>query len=179
MAPNWVIMCMGNGLLLWHFAKKNTGYAVLSALVIMTLTASGALTIARIFTYTDHPWTLGNQRDIMTAQTVKKYTELGDLLVQSTDASNPIFVFSGRRSLLAYEGWLWSNGWTGQYEQRSRDLRLLYRGGDTANTIIERYKIDGIVVGPREKNLAPNTAWLEGNLHKIQLSSDTALYLVR
>ena len=69
-------------------------------------------------------------------------------------------MLSGRRSLLGYPGHIWSQGL--DPGTRQADIGRIYAGEPDAVTLLGRYGIDFIVVGPQERReLRVNEAFLE------------------
>lgn len=64
--------------------------------------------------------------------------------------NHPIPVLAGRRVLMSYPGWLWSQGM--DYTQRAADLRTILALAPEAPELLESYGIDYVVVGPNERD---------------------------
>jgi len=80
------------------------------------------------------------------------------LVLHAPTFNTPVFL-TGRRSLLGYPGWIWSRGL--EAGQREADIKQIYAGGRDATSLIERYRVDYLVVGPTERAaMAINDAFL-------------------
>jgi uncharacterized membrane protein len=58
-------------------------------------------------------------------------------------------MLAGRRVLMGYPGWLWSQGI--DYHPRERDLRAILRLEPEAPALLRRYGVGYVVIGPREQ----------------------------
>jgi hypothetical protein len=63
-------------------------------------------------------------------------------------------VLAGRRLLLGYTGHIWSQGLDAG--SRERDLQRFFSGAASAAELQERYGIDYVLIGPRERAAAPS-----------------------
>jgi hypothetical protein len=63
--------------------------------------------------------------------------------------NHPIPVLTGRRVLLSYPGWHWSQGI--DHAQRERDLRSILTLAPEAERLFTEYGIDYVVIGPHER----------------------------
>jgi hypothetical protein len=69
--------------------------------------------------------------------------------------NHPIPVLTGRRVLMSYPAWHWSQGI--DYARRERDLRSMFALTTEARGLFEQYGVDYVAIGPREREeLAAN-----------------------
>src|SRR5215472_11520123 len=61
--------------------------------------------------------------------------------------NSPVFL-TGRRSLLGYPGWMWSRGL--DYSERQADIQRIYAGAADAETLLRRYNVQYVLIGPAE-----------------------------
>ncbi len=101
------------------------------------------------------------------------------MLLSEPEASHPIFMYSGRPSFVAYDGWLWSQGWKGKYEQRMIDKKIIYEGTDASRGLIDKNKIDYVVIGPPELRAGANKQWFDNNYTPVLSLPSYTLYDVR
>ena len=57
---------------------------------------------------------------------------------------------SGRRSLMRYSGHLASYGI--DYEEREQDVKTIYGGSALADSLLQKYNIEYVFIGPDERN---------------------------
>ena len=58
-------------------------------------------------------------------------------------------MLSGRKVVMSYPGWLWSQGY--DYSERERDLREIYALAPRAPELLTKYGVAYLVVGPWER----------------------------
>jgi uncharacterized membrane protein len=63
--------------------------------------------------------------------------------------NHPVPMLAGRRVVMSYPGWLWSQGM--DYAQRERDLRAMFALGPRTPELFEVYGVDYVVIGPEER----------------------------
>ncbi len=51
---------------------------------------------------------------------------------------------------MGYPGWVWSHGW-GDYSEREKIAKAIYEGESKASKYLADYKINIVVVGPKER----------------------------
>ena len=111
--------------------------------------AAGALDVASIlFRPTNHQ--VFDRGGIQFAEAMKRQTAPGVLVMHAPVHNHPVFL-TGRRSLMGYPGHIWTHGL--DYVQRETEIKRVYAGTLDADSIIRRYGIDYVVVGPHELNI--------------------------
>jgi len=89
---------------------------------------------------------------------------------------NATVFLTGRQPLLGYTGHVFSRGLP--YADREADIALIYAGDPSADTLLERYDIDYIVVSPIERShLIVNDAYFE-RFARIAEAGEYVLYEV-
>jgi hypothetical protein len=63
--------------------------------------------------------------------------------------NHPVTLLTGRRVLLGFPGWMWSQGL--DYGDRERALRAMFALGPEAPRLFQRYGVDYVVIGPEER----------------------------
>jgi len=130
----------------------------LVALVVVSLTLSGVLETANTLLGRDRHRLLSAE-EIDLARRVRAETDPASLFVVGLQHNHPVPVLSGRRVLMGYPGWLWSQGI--DYASREREIRAIFALGPDSEALIERHGVDYVVVGPveRERFGADPAAW--------------------
>lgn len=93
------------------------------------------------------------------AQRVRESTNPHALVVTGLRHNHPVSVLAGRRVLMGYPGWLWSQGI--DFSLRERDVRSILKLGPEAPALLDRYRVAYVVIGPdeRERMGADPEAW--------------------
>jgi hypothetical protein len=110
----------------------------------------------------------GKQRNLLLtteeidfARRVRESTDPHALFVTGLKHNHPVSVLAGRRVLMGYTGWLWSQGI--DFSVRERDVRSIMKLAPDADALLARYGVAYVVIGPDEReNLAADPdAWRE------------------
>ena len=72
-----------------------------------------------------------------------------DIILMSPDSNHPA-LWSGRQTIMGYDGWIWSHGW-GDFNLRKADTQSIYEGKPEAKELIRRYHIGAVIVTDKEK----------------------------
>ncbi len=149
-------------LVYWYFASsivvayflydqllsENTFKKILATFIIAVTIFSGSLDIFRTFTKTSN-YQIFSTNDLRVADSVKNLTQKDSLFVTASNHNHPIPALTGRSTLVGFHGWLWSHGLP--YESKAQDVKQIYLGGKESETIISKYKIDYVTIGPNER----------------------------
>ena len=81
------------------------------------------------------------------ANYIQEHTPPQAVVLHVPTYSTPVFL-TGRRSLLGYEGWMWSRGL--RYPERAADIESIYSGSADAERLLKQYHIGYVLLGPGE-----------------------------
>lgn len=87
--------------------------------------------------------------EVELARQVRAMTPPDALFAIGLQYNHPIPMLSGRRVMMSYPGWLWTQGM--DYADQERDLRAIYALDPAAADLLAKYGVDYIVVGPGEQ----------------------------
>jgi uncharacterized membrane protein len=108
----------------------------------------------------------GKQRNVLLtteeiefARRVRESTDPHALFVTGFKHNHPVSVLAGRRVLMGYTGWLWSQGI--DFTVREREVRSIMKLAPDAEALLARYGVAYVAVGPdeREHLAADPDAW--------------------
>jgi hypothetical protein len=137
--------------LLEHLAQLRPAAVVrpVLALIVLSMVMSGVLENVQ--------QARGRQRNLLLtseevelARRLRASTPAHALFAVGLQHNHPVPVLTGRRVLMGFRGWLWSQGI--DYAARERDLRAIMTLGASAQELIAAHRVDYVVVGPGEKN---------------------------
>ena len=124
-----------------------------AALRLLMMTAFVSIVLAGVLVNANH--LLGRETqflltadELKLAQTVRRVTGPGSILAVGLQHNHPVPMLTGRRVLMSYTGWLWSQGIDSS--ERERDLRSMFRMEQNAGELFRRHGIDYVVIGPYE-----------------------------
>jgi hypothetical protein len=89
------------------------------------------------------------REEVGLAETVRRVTDPDAIFAAGLQHNHPIPMLSGRRVLMGFPGWMWSQGV--DTKQRELDLRAILTLSPTAKDLMARYGVDFVVIGPNEK----------------------------
>jgi hypothetical protein len=118
----------------------------LAPVVLATLLLAGALDVLRVVSEASEYQEFDAQ-GIAAAKLISAQTAPRALVLHAPTYNSPVFL-TGRRSLLGYPGWMWSRGL--DYSERSADIERIYSGAPEAETLLRKYSVDYVLVGPME-----------------------------
>ena len=118
----------------------------MAGLILLALTLSGALDVLRGLSPVEK-LRLFDAEQLSVAELIKQRVP-PHALVLSAPIHNSVLALSGRQPLMGYPGHLWSHGI--KFDERERDLKIMYRGGVEAERLFQQYGIDYVIVGPIE-----------------------------
>ncbi len=132
--------------------KKPVAFKLLAALLFLSLTFSGALSVAR---ETGLSWRMYDNADLSLAEWAKT-TPKEAVFLTSTRHNHPVSSLSGRRIVLGYPGWLWTHGI--DYGPTETDVRAMFAGDQER---MDRYGVAYAVIDAQaRKDYAVNeTFW--------------------
>jgi hypothetical protein len=128
----------------WQQQRSWWRWAAAGLLASMTL--SGGLDVLRVAEEASE-YQEFDSAGIAIAQYISQRTPPHAVVLHAPTYNTPVFL-TGRRSLVGYEGWMWSRGL--KYPRRSADIQSIYSGSADAERLLKQYHIEYVVVGPAE-----------------------------
>jgi hypothetical protein len=143
-------------LVLTKLWRERGAARVVSLILIFVLTASGALDVWRTVSR-QHNYRVFDPDAIRVAERIRATTP-PDSIFLNAPTYNSAVVLTGRLSMMRYPGHLNSHGIN--YSEREKDVKEIYRGGLAASGLLDKYKIDYVLISPEERNtLTPNESY--------------------
>jgi hypothetical protein len=136
--------------LVWLW-KKNRVLKLAAAACFVVLTLSGALDVWRVVSRQIN-YQIFDREAMKIAEQIKQTTAPNALFLNAPTYNSAV-VLSGRRSLMRYVGHLSSYGI--DYQPREDDLKRIYAGDATADILLDKYRIEYVLISPEEKNDFP------------------------
>jgi len=128
--------------------RTHAAWRVLVVLGLCTLVGSGLLENAHQGLGRDRHRLL-DAEELDLARRVRDETEPRALFVCGLQHNHPVPVLGGRRVLLSYPGWHWSQGL--EIDERERHVRAIFALGAEADALLARYGVSYVVIGPWER----------------------------
>ncbi|HEY0377741.1 MAG TPA: hypothetical protein VGC87_12520 [Pyrinomonadaceae bacterium] len=119
--------------------------------LLLSLTLAGALDVWSVASSAAE-FRIFDADGVKFAETVKGVTRPRATVLHEPTFDTPIFL-TGRRSVMGYPGHIGSHGI--DYDERWRDIKRIYAGRADAETLLSKYNVEFVVVGPNERRDAP------------------------
>ena len=170
-APLWALLIAH----LWRQPQAGTG-RLLALGLALAMTFTGLLEVMRLANVEHSRTMIANAQDVQLAREVRTSTPPRAVFLTDTTHNHPVMAFGARPIFLGFTGWMANFG----FDHRVRDahLRRMFAGGAEAEVLLQRYGIDFVVVGPGERRLGVDEAWLSEH-HALRFSNrDYRIYEV-
>ncbi|MDQ3687011.1 MAG: hypothetical protein M3430_15655, partial [Acidobacteriota bacterium] len=150
----WYVAAVPLVALLLSRLWRGRGWAlrVVTLVLIVLLTLAGGLDVWRIVSRTSNQQVF-DRDGIELAELIKQETLPRSRILHAPIYNHPAFL-SGRRSLMGYDGHLWTHGI--EYKYREADIKRIYAATESQESIaalLKSYGIEYIVVGPHERDI--------------------------
>lgn len=140
----------------WRRAAALPARALL-VLLVLSLTLSGVLVnLDEALGRDRNLWLTPEELEL--ARTLRDHTPPHAVIATGQRPNQPVTLLSGRRVIAGYAGWLWAQGLA--YGREERDLRAILAGAPGTDSLVARYGVTAVVIGPDERaNGASDSAW--------------------
>jgi len=140
--------------------------------VFILLISTGILSVYRE-SYVS--WLMFSNQDVEIAEFIKENTSKDAIFLTSDKHNHLVPCLTGRRILMGYQGWLWTHGI--EYQEREKDVKKMFEENEEAKKLFKKYKVDYIMIGPREKHdYTVDESFFNQNYLIIFQSDDTKIY---
>ena len=132
---------------LWGWRRAVWSARVAAALLFLCATTAGAVDAWRMLTVERQGNVMYTAEELKLADWARTQTPVRSVWLTGDQHNHWLTNLTGRQTVMAYRGWLWSQGY--RYEQAERDVGRMFESADAA--LLARYGIDYVVVGPQER----------------------------
>ncbi|HET9410528.1 MAG TPA: hypothetical protein VFO75_01470, partial [Candidatus Dormibacteraeota bacterium] len=137
------------GAFLASLFRRGPEAALIAAALLGLLVLSGTLDLVRASDYSVSSYQFVDTRGLQVADWVRGNTPADAVFVVADDHNSPIPTLTGRRILIGYPGWLFTYGLE-DYNQKVTDDKLILAGDPSASSLIRKYGITYVLIGPQE-----------------------------
>jgi len=138
---------------------------------------SGALDLARASDFTVSSNQFTDEGGLKVADWVRNHTSPTAVFAVADEHNSPIPTLAGRRELIGYAGWLWTYG-LADYLQKSADDKRILAGDPSALTLVRKYHVDYVMIGPQEVPRGGSRAYWEQHATLVYDDGEYAVYQV-
>jgi hypothetical protein len=130
-------------------------------IIMVLLTISGAIDI---FKYAIAPVNGSKEFSVEEIELAKRISiEIpADAVFLNAPVHNHLVFLSGRKTFMGYPGHIRSHGYKGG-QMRENDIKIILRGKPEAFQLIDKYKLDYVIVGPHERRIGVNKKYFDNN----------------
>ena len=118
--------------------------------MLLVLCLAGGLDAARNTDLTVSSIRFADNAGLDVAAWSRTHTAPHALFLAAYDHDSPISTLGARRVVLGYPGWIWTYGisdWIG----REQDVQAMLQGNPEADSLVSRYRVEYVVIGPQER----------------------------
>jgi hypothetical protein len=133
--------------LLVRWWNQSGGYRFAAIAVVFSLTCAGAIDVCRVVLNTT--WYREFDKGAIAAAAEISELSPPQATILHAPTYNSAIYLTGRRSVLGYPGWIWSHGLDAG--SREDDIRRIYAGVPEADSLLRKYHVDYVLVGPQER----------------------------
>ncbi|MBI2327303.1 hypothetical protein HYU92_03185 [Candidatus Curtissbacteria bacterium] len=135
--------------------KKGLSGKILAIALFISLTASGAIEVFRIFNTPKTQIPLWSSKDIELSNSIIKNTEAESVILTAAVHDHPVTALAGRKIIIGFPGNAWSWG-LADWSQREADVRTILKGDAIyAPYLLAKYKVNYVLISPRERYFEP------------------------
>ncbi|MEP0875536.1 hypothetical protein NDA00_06745 [Funiculus sociatus GB2-M2] len=147
-------------------------------LMAIVLTFTGSLELIRLQRIDRNQVQLASAEDIKLGAEIREKTDPLAIFLTSTNHNHPVMMWGARSILMGYPGWVFTYGFL--YQQREKDVAVMFKGGAEAEKLLKQYKISYVAIGPSElKNLQANESYYAQNYPVAIQNQNYRIYDVR
>lgn len=159
------------------WAKNGIYKKIIATVLFVSVILAGAIDAGSWLNFDKNKIRMWDKNDIELARFIREITPK-DAVFLTVDAHNHWVVdLAGRKIIMGFRGWLWS--WGINYQKREKDVLSIFRGGPNAKQLLEKYKIDYVIVGPAERNaFKANLAFFINNFPLILDKSNHKIFKI-
>lgn len=145
----WLAAAPLVAILLARLWRQGGFQKALAAVLFACVVTAGALDVAAIVIRSSR-YQVFDSAGVRFAEVVKQNTSPRSLVMHAPVHNHPVFL-TGRRSLMGYPGHIWTHGL--DYVQRESEIKRIYAGAPEAAALLQKYKIEYVVISPLERNI--------------------------
>ena len=167
----WLLLAIWNQ---YRYRVIKIGVCLLFALTI----ASGTIDAYRILRHDLHGYVMYSREELELTQWVKDNTPVDQRWLTGNNHNHWLFNLTGRQTIMAYPGWLWTHGY--DYLPVQRDVQLMYEHPLQYRALFAQYEVGYVLVDPNAKqNWRVNTDELGEIGSLIKQTGNYAIYEVK
>jgi hypothetical protein len=147
----------------------------LVVLIVLCCTLSGVLSVIMVSRLV---WRIFSPEEIEVGNFARDKLPPKAMFLSGQNHNQPVLCFAGKPIVLGYDFWIISHGYDRvQYDAILKDVKTMYDGGDAAVSLLQKYKVKYIYVGPYERTeLKANESYFNSHHAIVFRNKDMTIY---
>ncbi len=130
--------------------------------IFTTLIFTGVVDLVGLIQIDKHSYQMTSAEDMKLGSEISQKTDPVAVFLTAPSHNHFIMIWGMRPILMGYTAWVWNFGFN--YNQREADLKQMFLGGDNAPSLLKKYNISYVAIGPTElHDLNANEQYFKGN----------------
>ncbi|AKM79784.1 MAG: putative membrane protein [Candidatus Beckwithbacteria bacterium GW2011_GWB1_47_15] len=178
MLTHWHLMAsvLAAGVIVRFFDHKRWLVKILGVGVLVASVWFGSVKVVAI-AKGENQYRFWDKNQIEAAAWVKDNTPPRAVFLTASNHDHWLLPLTGRKIVIGYPGWLWTYGLN--YSQREKEVGEIFGGGQTADSLMDKYRVDYVVLGPEEKRLdSINQEYFQTKLTEVYQLEDYQVFAV-
>ena len=157
---------------------ENKHYKILSRvgffIIMFFLTVAGSIDVFKYAVAPVTGWKEFSTEEMELARRISAETP-ADAIFLNAPIHNHLVFLSGRKSLMGFPGHVWSHGYNDAFK-REHDIRKMLKGNPEAASLIDKYKLYYVTIGPHEKHIGVNKEFFDTHYTQIITTKNYTIY---
>jgi len=164
--------------LVHFFQSKNKVLRLAMIILFLIVTGSGIIDAYRIQRVDLHSYQEYDQSEFVLANWVKANTDKNSIWLTPENHNTWLFNLTGRQAVLAYPGWLWTQGY--DYLPTQAKVIQMYQGQPAALMDFEEYQVNYAIIGQEElRSMGANKEFFDQHFPVAFEYAGTTIYKVK
>ena len=157
--------------------SRQMGARALAIVIFLFMIASGAIDAYWDLRTDLHSYQEYSAMDLQLADWAKANTPVDSIWLTSDQHNHWLYNLTGRQTLMAFTGWLWSQGY--EYLPMNQDVTEMLTGGPRALQLLRKHDVTYVVMGESERRtMGANEAFFAAHFPIVKELGTTRIYQV-
>lgn len=157
------------------WSGRNFLFKLIVVVLFIVLTFTGFIELTRLVQTGKHEFMMTSTDDIKLGLEIREKTDPLAIFLTAPSHNHFVMVWGLRPILLGYTAWVWNFGF--DYNSRELDMKKMFLGEPETNSLIKKYKISYVVIGPTEiHDLNANENYFNSNFNVAFKNNNYRIY---
>jgi hypothetical protein len=151
---------------------------ILAIILYLTVSLTGCFELMRLTRFDRNSVLITPTTEMQMGKFLREYTDEEAMFLTNASHNHPVSLWGARPILLGYPAWAWNFGFF--YEDRLRDMKIMYSGNSQSFPLLKKYHIDFVVIGSGEMaDMQANEEFFRARFVAIYADQNYRIYDVR